>query len=162
MHRSSVAILGMCLAGALCRPHDARAEHRLGLAVGADRSVGFHTGIGVWGGHGALGWTWLPKRNGLVVEAREQWGTANGVGKHLPGLGLGWTHLWGEGDWRPYSNLGVALAFIDLVPVLPMPTAELGLERATERSVLRIGAHGFYVPAPAAGGGPRVSYGLRF
>jgi hypothetical protein len=146
----------------LAHASPAHAEHRLSGALAGDASFGFNTRITVWGGSAALAWTWLPKRNGLEIEARDQWGIANGVGKHLPGAHLGWTHLWGEDDWRPYSTLGVSLAFIDLVPVLPIPTAEIGMEHVKDKSFLRVGAQGFYVPAPAAGGGPRISYGRRF
>lgn len=143
------------------------AEQRVGALIELDASTGTRTGIDRLGLHGGATWTLLGQHQGLVVEARYDTFFGSGVVEDFPGLGLGWTMVWGEGALRPYHQLGVVAEFTGLMPealtpVLPLVVAQGGVDWRKDRFWLRAGAEGFWTLTPALGVGPHLSAGLAF
>jgi len=160
---SSLLVLIPALLATLTVAPDAAAEHRFGADVAGDWSANVRNGIQVWGGAAGLTYGLQGAHHGLQVALGDRFGRANDTWKHLPGLTLSWCVLYGDDDdRRPYSTLGVQAAYTDLLPVMPVVNASGGLEWTSPSRFLRAGLRAFFVPAPAIGGGPELTAGVRF
>jgi hypothetical protein len=143
------------------------AEQRIGALVELDVSTGTRTHIDRLGLHPGATWMLLGQHQGLVLEARYDAFAGSDVVEDFPGLGLGWTMVWGQGALRPYHQLGVVAEFTGvmpeaLTPVLPLVTAQGGLDWRHQHIWLRGGVEGFWTLTPALGVGPHLSAGVTF